>query len=117
MGPLSVDEGLAEEERRRVRGLEGEEDLRPVVERQAEDPVAEASGDEAASGDEEVGERIDSSILFTARITLDRLEELYPGQFPDSRLRTLQRRFQKWRHEAARDLVFRERNVAGLNFS
>jgi len=60
---------------------------------------------------------LDTEPDLTARLTLDRLQELYPGQFPNGRLRTLQRRFQKWRLKAARELVFPERNVAGLNFS
>jgi len=60
---------------------------------------------------------LDTEPDLTARLALDRLQEVYPGEFPDGRLRTLQRRFQKWRFEAARELVFPERNVAGLNFS
>jgi hypothetical protein len=51
----------------------------------------------------------------TARIALSRLQELYPGRYPDGTLRTLQRRFQKWRLEAAKKLVFAEGEDAVLN--
>ena len=53
----------------------------------------------------------------TARIALSRLQELYPGRYPDGTLRTLQRRFQKWRLEAAKKLVFAEGEDAVLNFN
>jgi hypothetical protein len=41
----------------------------------------------------------------TARALFDRLEEKYPGKFPEGQLRTLQRRIRDWRRVMARDLV------------
>jgi len=36
----------------------------------------------------------------TARLILDRLQTEHPGQYPDSLLRTLQRRVKQWRASA-----------------
>jgi hypothetical protein len=40
------------------------------------------------------------------RPMLERLQREYPGRFPDSQLRTLQRRIREWRRMMARELVF-----------
>ena len=42
----------------------------------------------------------------TAKELLERLQTEYPGQFSPGSLRTLQRRVQAWRRDAARRLVF-----------
>ena len=42
----------------------------------------------------------------TAKSLLERLQREYPGRFPDSQLRTLQRRIREWRRMMARELVF-----------
>jgi len=42
----------------------------------------------------------------TGKELFQRLQAEYPNQFPDSQLRTLQRRIKEWRTEAARRLVF-----------
>jgi hypothetical protein len=51
----------------------------------------------------------------TAKELLGRLHREYPGQFSDGSLRTLQRRVQAWRTDAARRMVFahHDRSVAG----
>jgi hypothetical protein len=41
----------------------------------------------------------------TAKVMMDRLQQSYPGQFPDAQLRTLQRRVREWRRVMARSLV------------
>lgn len=41
----------------------------------------------------------------TAKSLFERLNEKYPGQFPEGQLRTLQRRIQDWRRVLARNLV------------
>lgn len=41
----------------------------------------------------------------TAKSLFERLEEKYPGQFPEGQVRTLQRRIQDWRRVMARHLV------------
>jgi hypothetical protein len=41
----------------------------------------------------------------TAKSLFERLDEKYPGQFPQGQLRTLQRRVQDWRRVVARNLV------------
>ena len=42
----------------------------------------------------------------TAKLLLQRLQSHYPGQFPDSQLRTLQRRVREWRKIMARKLIY-----------
>jgi hypothetical protein len=42
----------------------------------------------------------------TGKELFERLQHEHPGEFPDGRLRTLQRRVQLWRRAAARKLVF-----------
>jgi hypothetical protein len=37
---------------------------------------------------------------------LGRLQQIYPGRYPDGLLRTVQRRLKIWRSEMARALVF-----------
>jgi hypothetical protein len=51
----------------------------------------------------------------TAKELLERLQTEYPGQFSEGCLRTLQRRVQAWRRDAARRLVFahHERSTGG----
>ncbi len=46
----------------------------------------------------------------TAKSLLERLEQAYPGQFPEGQLRTLQRRVREWRRVMARELVYGRRN-------
>jgi len=41
----------------------------------------------------------------TAKSLMERLQQAYPGRFPDGLLRTLQRRIRDWRHVMARSLV------------
>jgi hypothetical protein len=41
----------------------------------------------------------------TAKSLMDRLDQQFPGQFPDGQLRTLQRRIRDWRRVMARTLV------------
>lgn len=41
----------------------------------------------------------------TAKSLMDRLDQEFPGQFPDGQLRTLQRRIRDWRQVMARTLV------------
>jgi hypothetical protein len=41
----------------------------------------------------------------TAKVMMGRLQQSYPGQFPDAQLRTLQRRVREWRRVMARSLV------------
>lgn len=41
----------------------------------------------------------------TAKVVLARLEQVYPGRFPEGQLRTLQRRLREWRRVMARELV------------
>lgn len=41
----------------------------------------------------------------TAKAVLARLQQSYPGRFPDGQLRTLQRRLREWRRVMARELV------------
>ena len=41
----------------------------------------------------------------TAKSLMERLQQKYPGRFPDVQLRTLQRRIRDWRHVMARSLV------------
>jgi hypothetical protein len=41
----------------------------------------------------------------TAKSLFERLDQKYPGQFPQAQLRTLQRRVQDWRRVVARNLV------------
>ncbi len=50
----------------------------------------------------------------TAKELLERLHREYPGQFSDGSLRTLQRRVQAWRTDAARRMVLshHDRSVA-----
>jgi len=45
----------------------------------------------------------------TARSLLRRLQEKYPGQYPDSQLRTMQRRVRAWRRLMARRLLYGEK--------
>lgn len=45
----------------------------------------------------------------TAKLFLDRLQQERPGVFPDSQLRTLQRRIRQWRHIMAKALVYGSR--------
>lgn len=49
------------------------------------------------------------------RTLLDHLEDLYPGQYPDSFLRSLQRRTSQWRalHGDEQEVMFRQRHLAG----
>jgi hypothetical protein len=47
-----------------------------------------------------------SSTVILAKELLARLQDQQPGQFPDSILRTMQRRVRAWRNAAARRLVF-----------
>jgi hypothetical protein len=42
----------------------------------------------------------------TAKLAFARLQKLHPNEFKSGQLRTLQRRFQAWRLQAARELVF-----------
>jgi hypothetical protein len=42
----------------------------------------------------------------TAKSLLGRLQQEYPGRFPDGQLRTLQRRIREWRRVMARELVY-----------
>ena len=42
----------------------------------------------------------------TSRQLLERLQAECPGRYPDTLLRTLQRRVKVWRHEKVHDLVF-----------
>jgi hypothetical protein len=49
----------------------------------------------------------------TAKSLLERLDEKYPGQFPDGQLRTLQRRIRDWRRVMARNLVHGCRDGGG----
>ena len=42
----------------------------------------------------------------TGRQLLERLQEMYPGRYPDGLVRTVQRRLKIWRSELARALVF-----------
>ena len=42
----------------------------------------------------------------TAKTPLEKLQEKYPGEYPASQLRTLQRRVPEWRRVMARQLVF-----------
>jgi hypothetical protein len=42
----------------------------------------------------------------TGRELLGRLQQVYPGAYPDGLLRTLQRRLKAWRGEMAREMVF-----------
>jgi len=42
----------------------------------------------------------------TGRELLDRLQREYPAVYPNSQLRTLQRRLKEWRREMARQMVF-----------
>lgn len=51
----------------------------------------------------------------TAKNLLQRVQLEYPDEFPNSQLRTLQRRVKEWRTEAARRLVFagRDHGLAG----
>jgi hypothetical protein len=41
----------------------------------------------------------------TAKSLMERLQQKYPGRFPDVQLRTLQRRIREWRHVMAKSLV------------
>jgi hypothetical protein len=41
----------------------------------------------------------------TATSLLERLDQKYPGRFPEGQLRTLQRRLREWRRVMARQLV------------
>jgi len=41
----------------------------------------------------------------TAKVLMERLQQAYPGQFPEGQLRTLQRRIREWRRVMARTLV------------
>ena len=49
----------------------------------------------------------------TAKELLERLQVGYPGQFSEANLRTLQRRVKAWRADAARRLVFADRDEPG----
>ncbi len=42
----------------------------------------------------------------TAKVLFERLQDEYPGRFPDGQLRTLQRRVREWRKIMARKLVY-----------
>ncbi len=42
----------------------------------------------------------------TAKVLFERLQDEYPGRFPDGQLRTLQRRVREWRTIMARKLVY-----------
>jgi len=42
----------------------------------------------------------------TAKSLLEKLQEKYPGEYPASQLRTLQRRVKEWRRVMARELVY-----------
>ncbi|MBT7067123.1 MAG: transposase family protein [Verrucomicrobia bacterium] len=42
----------------------------------------------------------------TAKELFDRVQTAHPGQYPDSQLRTLQRRVREWRHVMAKQLVY-----------
>lgn len=42
----------------------------------------------------------------TGKALLKRLQERYPGRFPDGQLRTLQRRLKAWRSQRAHELIF-----------
>lgn len=41
----------------------------------------------------------------TAKSLMDRLQQAYPGRYPEGQLRTMQRRVRDWRHVMARPLV------------
>ena len=50
----------------------------------------------------------------TGRELLQRLQAEHPGTYPDSQLRTLQRRLKVWRYEMAQKLVFGSRPVGTI---
>ena len=51
----------------------------------------------------------------TAKSLMERLQQDYPGRFPDVQLRTLQRRIREWRHVMAKSLVHGIRNGNGAD--
>jgi hypothetical protein len=48
----------------------------------------------------------DADPVSTGRQLLERLQETYPGRYPDGLVRTVQRRLKIWRSEMAHALVF-----------
>ena len=50
-----------------------------------------------------------------ARTLLEELQRLYPGKYPDSQLRTLQRRVRQWRATSGpeKEVIFRQKNPPG----
>jgi hypothetical protein len=50
----------------------------------------------------------------TAKVLLERLQQKYPGRFPEGQLRTLQRRIRDWRRVMARKLVYGCQDAAGV---
>ena len=81
--------------------------------RRASDSEAEGQGHAFAAAAGSVGcGRFRNSRWFdaepwrTGRELLERLQQVYPGIYPDGLLRTLQRRLKAWRGEMARKMVF-----------
>jgi hypothetical protein len=50
--------------------------------------------------------RLQSEPEATAKTLLERLDQKFRSQFPEGRLRTLQRRVREWRRVTAREVVF-----------
>jgi hypothetical protein len=53
----------------------------------------------------------------TAKSLLARLQDQYPGRFPEGQLRTLQRRIRDWRRVMARKLIYSCQDGAGMEGS
>ena len=53
----------------------------------------------------------------TAKALLERLQQKYPGRFPEGQLRTLQRRIREWRRVMARKLIYGCQEGAGIESS
>ena len=51
----------------------------------------------------------------TGRQLLDRLQVTHPGDFPDSLIRTVQRRLKAWRRERAKSLVLGAADAGGAS--
>ncbi len=82
-----------------------EGEVRPAARRKPSKPRGRTVPDPLDAATDELKARFEADPGATGRQLLDRLQEAYPGVYPDTLLRTVQRRLKIWRSERARALV------------
>ncbi len=81
-------------------------DARPTAKPKVKAKRLRRRPDPLAAVVSEIRNWFDAEPWRSGRELLERLQEVYPGAYPDGLLRTLQRRLKAWRSEMARKMVF-----------